>query len=148
MNSDAAWRLHPQVSVRPEPFGALLYHFGTCKGGCMAAKFFTGLPLDGPDPECVQGYGEQALAVRKDLNGGIPTPSGDHSHRTSPPRPRTGNGAVRLTLSRREDIAAPPVSACAESPLASFAPAATPDFSAQIEGASERHNAGNGSDST
>ncbi len=29
MNPDAAWRLHPQVSVRPEPFGALLYHFGT-----------------------------------------------------------------------------------------------------------------------
>ncbi len=28
----------------------------------MAAKFFTGLPLDGPDPECVQGYGETALA--------------------------------------------------------------------------------------
>jgi putative mycofactocin binding protein MftB len=26
---DAAWRLHPQVSVRPEDFGALLYHFGT-----------------------------------------------------------------------------------------------------------------------
>jgi putative mycofactocin binding protein MftB len=26
-----AWRLHPQVSVRPEPFGALLYHFGTRK---------------------------------------------------------------------------------------------------------------------
>jgi mycofactocin biosynthesis protein MftB len=26
---DAAWRLHPQVSVRPERFGALLYHFGT-----------------------------------------------------------------------------------------------------------------------
>jgi mycofactocin biosynthesis protein MftB len=25
----AAWRLHPQVSVRPERFGALLYHFGT-----------------------------------------------------------------------------------------------------------------------
>ena len=22
------WRLHPQVAVRPEPFGALLYHFG------------------------------------------------------------------------------------------------------------------------
>ena len=28
---DTAWRLHPQVSVRPEPFGALLYHFGTRK---------------------------------------------------------------------------------------------------------------------
>lgn len=26
---DRAWMLHPQVSVRPEPFGALLYHFGT-----------------------------------------------------------------------------------------------------------------------
>lgn len=26
---DAAWTLHPQVSVRPERFGALLYHFGT-----------------------------------------------------------------------------------------------------------------------
>ena len=23
------WRLHPQVAVRPESFGALLYHFGT-----------------------------------------------------------------------------------------------------------------------
>ena len=28
----------------------------------MAAKFFTGLPLDGPDPECVSGDGELALA--------------------------------------------------------------------------------------
>ena len=26
---DAGWQLHPQVSVRPERFGALLYHFGT-----------------------------------------------------------------------------------------------------------------------
>lgn len=26
---DRAWELHPQVSVRPERFGALLYHFGT-----------------------------------------------------------------------------------------------------------------------
>jgi mycofactocin biosynthesis protein MftB len=26
-----AWRLHPKVAVRPEPFGALLYHFGTRK---------------------------------------------------------------------------------------------------------------------
>ncbi|QNI05704.1 mycofactocin biosynthesis chaperone MftB [Mycobacterium kubicae] len=28
---DQGWRLHPQVAVRPEPFGALLYHFGTRK---------------------------------------------------------------------------------------------------------------------
>ena len=26
---DRAWALAPQVSVRPERFGALLYHFGT-----------------------------------------------------------------------------------------------------------------------
>lgn len=24
-----AWRLHPQVALRPESFGALAYHFGT-----------------------------------------------------------------------------------------------------------------------
>ena len=28
---DLTWRVHPQVSIRPEPFGALLYHFGTRK---------------------------------------------------------------------------------------------------------------------
>ena len=27
--AEAAWELHPQVSIRPERFGALLYHFGT-----------------------------------------------------------------------------------------------------------------------
>jgi putative mycofactocin binding protein MftB len=26
---DGTWRLHEQVAVRPERFGALLYHFGT-----------------------------------------------------------------------------------------------------------------------
>jgi mycofactocin biosynthesis protein MftB len=26
---DSAWRVHEQVSIRPERFGALLYHFGT-----------------------------------------------------------------------------------------------------------------------
>lgn len=31
IDPEGAWGLHPQVSVRPEPFGALLYHFGTRK---------------------------------------------------------------------------------------------------------------------
>jgi mycofactocin biosynthesis protein MftB len=31
IDPDTSWTLHPQVSVRPEPFGALLYHFGTRK---------------------------------------------------------------------------------------------------------------------
>ena len=26
---DRAWALHPQAQIRPERFGALLYHFGT-----------------------------------------------------------------------------------------------------------------------
>jgi hypothetical protein len=42
----------------------------------MAAKFFTGLPLDGPDPECVFGHGEQALAARAP---GIRIPAPGHS---------------------------------------------------------------------
>jgi mycofactocin radical SAM maturase len=51
---------------KPETGGACnaCGSFGACHGGCMAAKFFTGLPLDGPDPECVLGHGEAALAQR------------------------------------------------------------------------------------
>ncbi|CAN5812255.1 mycofactocin radical SAM maturase [soil metagenome] len=59
--------------------------FDACQGGCMAAKFFTGLPLDGPDPECVKGHGELALAVA----GRVPSTAVDHS------RP------VPIALSRR-----------------------------------------------
>ncbi|WP_244857764.1 mycofactocin radical SAM maturase [Agromyces archimandritae] len=70
--------------------------FDTCKGGCMAAKFFTGLPLDGPDPECVQGYGEQLLAER-DAEA-LPKSSVDHSHRTAP---YSKSGKVSLTLTRK-----------------------------------------------
>ncbi len=48
-----------------------------CRGGCMAAKFFTGLPLDGPDPECVRGLGEELLSARGEPI--IPRPAQDHS---------------------------------------------------------------------
>jgi mycofactocin biosynthetic radical S-adenosylmethionine protein MftC len=53
--------------------------FDKCRGGCMAAKFFTGLPLAGPDPECVLGHGERLLAARGD--DPIPRPSVDMSKR-------------------------------------------------------------------
>ncbi len=69
--------------------------FDKCRGGCMAAKFFTGLPLAGPDPECVLGHGERLLADRDDSP--IPKPSVDMSKRA----PRRA-----------------PVHACDESPLA------------------------------
>jgi mycofactocin radical SAM maturase len=52
--------------------------YDACQGGCMAAKFFTGLPLDGPDPECVTGHGQDALAVSVAIR---PKPSMDHSRR-------------------------------------------------------------------
>jgi mycofactocin radical SAM maturase len=51
--------------------------YDACQGGCMAAKFFTGLPLDGPDPECVFGHGAEALAARP--AGVIPPPALGHS---------------------------------------------------------------------
>jgi mycofactocin radical SAM maturase len=78
--------------------------YDTCQGGCMAAKFFTGLPLDGPDPECVQGYGELALAGVT----ATPKPSGDHSHKGG-----VRGGPVPLTLSVRK-----PDKICDENPLA------------------------------
>jgi mycofactocin biosynthetic radical S-adenosylmethionine protein MftC len=56
--------------------------FDACQGGCMAAKFFTGLPLDGPDPECVGGDGE--LALSGVVAGSAPRPSLDHSRPTRP----------------------------------------------------------------
>jgi mycofactocin radical SAM maturase len=56
--------------------------YDACQGGCMAAKFFTGLPIEGPDPECVTGHGELALAGR--AAGASPRPSPDHSRRAQP----------------------------------------------------------------
>ena len=57
--------------------------YDACQGGCMAAKFFTGLPLDGPDPECVNGHGEALLAGVG--AGATPRPAMDHSRRPPPP---------------------------------------------------------------
>jgi mycofactocin radical SAM maturase len=54
--------------------------FDSCQGGCMAAKFFTGLPLDGPDPECVGGDGEVALAALAAVPVLLkPRPAADHT---------------------------------------------------------------------
>ena len=82
---------------RPQSAGACgsCGHYDSCRGGCMAAKFFTGLPIDGPDPECVQGYGEPALAADRDK----PRPRVDHSR------------TVLLKLDR------PPARPCNESPV-------------------------------
>ncbi|MCF6385864.1 mycofactocin radical SAM maturase [Mycobacterium sp. MBM] len=77
-------------------------HFDACRGGCMAAKFFTGLPMDGPDPECVQGYGEPALAAERDK----PKSSQDHS--------RAGGRRAPVPLKL---LTVPPKKFCNESPV-------------------------------
>jgi mycofactocin biosynthetic radical S-adenosylmethionine protein MftC len=98
---------------RPQAGGACTScsAYDACHGGCMAAKFFTGLPLDGPDPECVRGFGEAALASLGRPE--VPRPSGDHSHHGG----RAGRQPVPVSIGRR-----PPDRACDESPLAGFAP--------------------------
>jgi mycofactocin radical SAM maturase len=61
----AVWRASELFTSLREPDSAgacaSCGSYDACRGGCMAAKFFTGLPLDGPDPECVKGHGEAAL---------------------------------------------------------------------------------------
>ena len=44
----------------------------------MAAKFFTGIDLDGPDPDCALGHADEAVAAAAGTNL-IPKPSQDHS---------------------------------------------------------------------
>ena len=68
--------------------------YDACQGGCMAAKFFTGLPLDGPDPECVKGHAEPLLAAVAAGTAAAPAP--DHS------RPGAdGPVSIRLGATRR-----------------------------------------------
>jgi mycofactocin biosynthetic radical S-adenosylmethionine protein MftC len=112
---------------RPQSGGACAScsAFDACQGGCMAAKFFTGLPLDGPDPECVRGHGDSALAAVD--NAAAPRPGGDHSHRRRPATPGTGRGApVPVSIGRRPDhglaVRTVPDRACDQSPLAGFRP--------------------------
>jgi radical SAM protein with 4Fe4S-binding SPASM domain len=107
--------------------------FDSCRGGCMAAKFFTGLPLDGPDPECVQGHGAEALKLADPA--AAPRPAPDHSHR-GPARARAAVGRqpggqrrpapVPVTIGRPPGRAAspasPPARGCDDSPLAGFVP--------------------------
>lgn len=61
--------------------------YDACQGGCMASKFFVGLELTDPDPECVLGNAEPLLAA---LEGDLPRPRVDHSRPGAPvPSPVT-----------------------------------------------------------
>jgi mycofactocin radical SAM maturase len=117
------WRTSERFAElrRPDTGGACRTcgMFDACRGGCMAAKFFTGLPLDGPDPECVLGNGEGPLADAAGTE--TPRPSPDHSlapRRSAGSRAAAGGtttGGQRVAVSllpRRPDRA------CEEHPLA------------------------------
>jgi mycofactocin radical SAM maturase len=79
--------------------------YDSCQGGCMAAKFFTGLPLDGPDPECVKGHGESALSVVEPSS--VPRSTQDHSR-----------GSVKREREVSLGLPSFPAKPCDESPLA------------------------------
>jgi radical SAM protein with 4Fe4S-binding SPASM domain len=106
------WRESPLFAGlrRPSSEGACVQcsAYDACRGGCMAAKFFTGLPLDGPDPECVKGHGETAL--RSVDPAALPRQGNDHSRRT-------------VVLGMPGVRAARPARFCDESPLAGMEPA-------------------------
>jgi mycofactocin radical SAM maturase len=131
---EAVWRDSPLFADlrRPQSGGACTScsAYDSCRGGCMAAKFFTGLPLDGPDPECVRGHGAVALAG---ATATPPRPSGDHSHRSRPvpvsitrrpPGQARDDSPVPTSIRSRPpaDPARRPDRACDESPLAGFDP--------------------------
>jgi mycofactocin biosynthetic radical S-adenosylmethionine protein MftC len=106
---EAVWRSSPLFADlrQPQTGGACRScgSFSSCRGGCMAAKFFTGLALDGPDPECVRGHGQAALAAAREVGAATPPrPTADHSHRPVP-----------VTIGRR-----PPLRGCDENPLAGW----------------------------
>jgi mycofactocin biosynthetic radical S-adenosylmethionine protein MftC len=125
----AVWRDSPLFAElrRPQSGGACRScgFYDSCRGGCMAAKFFTGLPLDGPDPECVRGHGAEALGAAGPA--AAPRPSADHSHR-GPVRGQAG--PVPVTIGPRPPapadrdvdrpgfaVSRPPARACDENPL-------------------------------
>ena len=88
------WRESPLFTELREPGSAgacaSCGSYDACQGGCMAAKFFTGIPLDGPDPECVHGHGEAALLA---ASAGRPQSQPGH----------TRSGPVPVSIGRRPE---------------------------------------------
>ncbi|CAN5198625.1 mycofactocin biosynthesis chaperone MftB [soil metagenome] len=62
LDFDRPWDLHPQVSVRPEPFGALLYHFGTRKLSFLKDRVLLGV---------VQSLADAPTARQACLDAGV-----------------------------------------------------------------------------
>ena len=108
------WRSAPLFAeLRTETSGGACRscsEYGACQGGCMAAKFFTGLPLDGPDPECVKGHGASRAGRRRRR-------AADGGDGSLPPRP---GGAAGHAVGARPGRCGP-AKLCDSSPLAGTA---------------------------
>ncbi|MCC6226479.1 MAG: mycofactocin radical SAM maturase [Microthrixaceae bacterium] len=81
----AVWRRSELFSSLREPDSpgacASCGSYDSCQGGCMAAKFFVGLDLSDPDPECVHDHAAPLLAAV--APGSTPQSSPDHSRRAA-----------------------------------------------------------------
>lgn len=81
------WRESELFSTLREPDNpgacASCGSYDACQGGCMASKFFVGLELTDPDPECVLGHAEPLLAAIEARSASgvhqVPTSTVDHS---------------------------------------------------------------------
>ena len=90
--------------------------YETCRGGCPAAKFFTGLPTDGPDPDCVRGFGEEALKKQRQK----PALSNDHSRTArngDPLRTARGRASAEAFTTMRDGDRWQSKKLCDESPV-------------------------------
>lgn len=59
---ERAWRLDRQVAIRPEPFGALAYHFGTRRLSFLKSRKLVAV---------VQAFGEQPTAFAACQSAGV-----------------------------------------------------------------------------
>jgi len=65
---DAGWDLHPQAAVRPEPFGALLYHFGTRKLSFLKDRTLLAVVTSLPDQPSARAACAAAGVSEDDLD--------------------------------------------------------------------------------
>jgi putative mycofactocin binding protein MftB len=76
------WTLHPQVSLRPEAFGALAYHFGTRRLSFLKSRTLLAV---------VESLADQPSGVDACRAAGVaPTVSWPATSGPSPPSPTRG----------------------------------------------------------
>ena len=62
MDLSRPWALNPQVALRPEPFGALAYHFGTRRLSFLKSRELV---------RVVESLGERAVALDACREAGV-----------------------------------------------------------------------------